>query len=185
MYSLIEKLSQELTGQFILDAGNSTASATNATLTDGVGLGALSNMAVLWKLLATFGIARDWIKLFLLGSVLETIRRFAGTIWSSVVNSFFLTASFESDDDAYNWMMIWIAKQPVWSNARDVQVSTKVCLTHAAPVTISLTLASRVGALTLQTTHPGASISPVRQTIAPKSGHCTFCLRLVGQSNRV
>ncbi|PVG03393.1 P-loop containing nucleoside triphosphate hydrolase protein [Serendipita vermifera] len=128
MYSLIEKLSQELASQFSVDAAaNSTASAiTNSTtLADAGGLGPLSDFALVWKLLASFGLARDWIKLFLLGSVLETIRRFATTIWSNVVNSFFLTASFESDDDAYNWMMVWIARQPTWSSARDVQVSTK------------------------------------------------------------
>jgi len=117
MFALIEQLSQELFANRIPGAaGNSTTNVATPSLAD------------VAKFIASFSIARDWIKLFLLGSVLETIRRFASTAWTGLLGSFFLTATFESDDDAYNWMMVWIAKQPVWKKARDIQISTKVRL---------------------------------------------------------
>lgn len=43
---------------------------------------------------------RDWIKLFLIGALLEVCRRFSGTVWSKFVDCFWVTASFELDDDA-------------------------------------------------------------------------------------
>jgi len=125
MYSLIERLSRELSSQVTLaaNAANSTTSAAPQSI---VGV-PLAEFATLWRFISSFAIAGDWVKLFFLGTVLETIRRFAGQMWAGLLDSFFLTATFESDDDAYNWMMIWIARQPgVWSKARDVQVSTKV-----------------------------------------------------------
>jgi chaperone BCS1 len=125
MYSLIERLSRELSSQVTLaaNAANGTASAIPQSI---VGV-PLAEFATLWRFISSFAIAGDWVKLFFLGTVLETIRRFASQMWASLLDSFFLTATFESDDDAYNWMMIWIARQPgVWSKARDVQVSTKV-----------------------------------------------------------
>jgi len=124
MYSLIERLSQELASQVTL-----AATMANGTAPEPIVISApvLAGFATLWRLASTFSIAGDWLKLFFLGTVLETIRRFASQLWASILDSFFLTATFESDDDVYNWMMVWIARQSgVWSNARDVQVSTKV-----------------------------------------------------------
>lgn len=121
MYSLIERLSQEVSSQVKLAADNATAPATTPNPIAG-----LSELAILWKFISSFAITGDWIKLFFLGTVLETIRRFATQTWSSLIESVFLTATFESDDDAYNWMMVWISRQPTFHRARDVQVSTKV-----------------------------------------------------------
>jgi mitochondrial chaperone BCS1 len=98
MYSLIAHLSRTL-AQKPLQAY--TASLSNLT-TEGTtpNFPAINDLASLWAFLSSFGAVHDWIKLFLLGTVLETIRRFAGQIWSSCLESFFLTATFESDDDA-------------------------------------------------------------------------------------
>ncbi len=73
---------------------------------DGVNAGfpAVNDLASLFAFLSSFGALHDWIKLFLLGTVLETIRRFASQIWSSLIDSFFLTATFESDDDACEYL---------------------------------------------------------------------------------
>jgi chaperone BCS1 len=95
MYSLISQLSRTLV-QKPLQAIN--GSLSNSTTGDGIVM--VNDFASLWTLLSSFGAVHDWIKLFLLGTVLETIRRFAGQIWSSFLESFFLTATFESDDDA-------------------------------------------------------------------------------------
>ncbi|KIM34267.1 hypothetical protein M408DRAFT_93143 [Serendipita vermifera MAFF 305830] len=127
MYSLIERLSQELSSQVKLaTAGNASApiDASSTPQLPALGAASFPELAMLWKFVPF--LAGDWIKLFLLGTVLETIRRFTGQIWTSLIDSFFLTATFESDDDAHNWMMVWISRQPRFHQARDVQVSTKV-----------------------------------------------------------
>jgi len=98
MYSLISQLSRTLV-QKPLQAYN--GSLNNVTTHgENADFPAINDLASLWTLLSSFGMVNDWIKLFLLGTVLETIRRFAGQIWSSFMESFFLTATFESDDDA-------------------------------------------------------------------------------------
>lgn len=134
MFSLIQQLSKEL-AQTAFSSANISAVINNPATNGTAPLNLenlknfnfkLSDFIFIWKFIASFSVARDWIKLFLLGSVLETIRRFTGGIWRRIVDSFFLTATFESDDDAYNWMMIWISRQPGWKRARDVQISTRV-----------------------------------------------------------
>jgi chaperone BCS1 len=142
MFSLIQQLSKEL-ARSAFSSANLSAVVDNAAAAAGNATTPLnpqtiqnlknfnfqaSDFIYIWRFIASFSVARDWIKLFLLGSVLETIRRFAGTIWTRIVDSFFLTATFESDDDAYNWMMIWISRQPAWKTARDVQISTRVSI---------------------------------------------------------
>jgi chaperone BCS1 len=98
MYSLISHLSRTLV-QKPLQAHN--ASLNNVTTHGGtVDFAVVNDLASLWALISSFGAVNDWIKLFLLGTVLETIRRFAGQIWSSFLESFFLSATFESDDDS-------------------------------------------------------------------------------------
>ncbi|KAG1881072.1 P-loop containing nucleoside triphosphate hydrolase protein [Suillus subluteus] len=67
---------------------------------------------------------RDWAKLLIIGSFFETCRRLLATVWSSTIDSFFLSASFEDHDDSYKWMMIWLSKQPSWKNVRNVNIST-------------------------------------------------------------
>lgn len=139
MFSLIQQLSKELAQSAFAVPNNVSAPAATGGPTGSTGSteiplnfqSILQNFQItdfisIWRFIASFSIARDWIKLFLLGSVLETIRRFAGSIWRTITDSFFLTATFESDDAAYNWMMIWISKQPAWRKARDIQISTKV-----------------------------------------------------------
>lgn len=97
MYSLISHLSYTLL-QKPLQAYN--RSLNNVTTNDVTAdFPAVNDLASLWALISSFGAVNDWVKLFLLGTVLETIRRFAGQIWTWFLESFFLTASFESDDD--------------------------------------------------------------------------------------
>ena len=107
MYSLISRLSRPLV-QSPLQTHNE--SLTNPT-TDEVpaGFDAVSDLASLFTLLSSFGAVHDWVKLFLLGTVLEAIRRFASQIWSSFLGSFFVTATFENDDDACEWLGLLLA----------------------------------------------------------------------------
>lgn len=97
MFSLLQQLSQGL-AQVPLASPNATAAAGDVPSITGIL--SISDMKSLWAFVASFSMLRDWIKLFFLGTVLETIRRFAGSIWHSVIDAWFLSATFESDDDA-------------------------------------------------------------------------------------
>lgn len=71
----------------------------------------------LFSLILSLPGLRDWLNLLLLGTIFETFRRFSSIIWSSLVASFFITAQFKDEDVSYNWMMVWLAKQPGWSKS--------------------------------------------------------------------
>ncbi|KAG8930075.1 hypothetical protein FRC02_004646 [Tulasnella sp. 418] len=79
----------------------------------------------LFSFLFSFTAFHDWIKLALIGGVLEFARRSASSLWATFLASFFITVHFEGDDDAYDWMMIWLSRQPRWRKARELQVSTR------------------------------------------------------------
>ncbi|KAG1774116.1 P-loop containing nucleoside triphosphate hydrolase protein [Suillus placidus] len=85
---------------------------------------ALNGFGPLISFILSISALRDWAKLLIIGSFFETCRRLLATIWSSTIDSFFLTASFEDHDDSYKWMMIWLSKQPSWKNVRNVNIST-------------------------------------------------------------
>ena len=76
---------------------------------------------------------RDWLKLLLIGAALEACRRVYLSSYSSFIDSFFITAHFESDDVVFgerlfcsvnvseltyelslDWMMFWLSSLPEW-----------------------------------------------------------------------
>lgn len=85
---------------------------------------ALDGFSPLISFILSTSALRDWAKLLIIGSFFETCRRLLATIWSSTIDSFFLTASFEDHDDSYKWMMIWLSKHPSWKYVRNVNIST-------------------------------------------------------------
>ncbi|KAK7025195.1 mitochondrial chaperone BCS1 [Favolaschia claudopus] len=101
------------------DAGfnNSTVSAT--------GFGSVTDFSSLVALLFSLGALRDWLKLIVFGGVLETLRRLAFSLYYKAINSFWITAHFDENDSSYDWMMVWLSKQPAWTQAREVQISTR------------------------------------------------------------
>ncbi|EJD50421.1 hypothetical protein AURDEDRAFT_160324 [Auricularia subglabra TFB-10046 SS5] len=56
----------------------------------------------------------DGARLLLLGSVMETGRRFWKQVADKVTNSVFTTASFENGDFAYDWIDDYLASQNAW-----------------------------------------------------------------------
>ncbi|KAJ7091466.1 P-loop containing nucleoside triphosphate hydrolase protein, partial [Mycena belliarum] len=76
-------------------------------------------------LLFSFGALRDWIKLIVFGGVLETLRRFFFSLYYKVISSVWITAHFDENDSSYDWMMVWLSKQPSWAQAREVEISTR------------------------------------------------------------
>lgn len=81
---------------------------TNSTATPA---GPQSPLAFLFSFSSGFS---DWIKLAILGAIVEFARRSASWIWATFVASFVITANFDGEDDAYDWMMVWLSKKNTW-----------------------------------------------------------------------
>ncbi|KAF7324730.1 Mitochondrial chaperone BCS1 [Mycena kentingensis (nom. inval.)] len=104
-------------------AANATA-ASASTDNNTLPPGGITSISSLLTFLLSFSALRDWFKLAVLGSVLELLRRFVFGGYHSVLNSFWVSASFAEEDVSYHWMLVWLSKQPSWRYVRDVQVST-------------------------------------------------------------
>ncbi|PPQ91863.1 hypothetical protein CVT25_000738 [Psilocybe cyanescens] len=108
-------------------SGCANITASNATLVpnQAQAAGFPTDISSLITFLVSFSALRDWLKLIIFGSALETCRRLCLHFYTKIYNSFFITARFEEDDSSYDWMMVWLSKQPSWKTARDVQISTR------------------------------------------------------------
>ncbi|KAJ7698037.1 P-loop containing nucleoside triphosphate hydrolase protein [Mycena rosella] len=67
----------------------------------------------------------DWLKILAFGAVMETLRRLFFFAKEKMTASIWITARFEEYDSSYDWMMLWLAKQPAWTRARDLDISTR------------------------------------------------------------
>ncbi len=82
---------------------NATASvAQNATAASSAPLASPLNLSTLISLLLSFSALRDWLKLIVIGGVIETCRRTCLRLWSSFIESFWITASFDENDPSYS-----------------------------------------------------------------------------------
>ncbi|KAJ7768290.1 P-loop containing nucleoside triphosphate hydrolase protein [Mycena metata] len=116
-----------------ISGNTTTASVVSATATPlAMPLTMPTDLSSLLTFLLSFSALRDWMKLAILGGFIEMCRRFVFGGYTKLVNSFFITACFEEQDASYEWMMVWVSKQPSWSKARDVQVSTNSMASNAA-----------------------------------------------------
>jgi hypothetical protein len=106
--SKMESSVKQLFSFFEIDTGAEMSNSTVRNPSE-------SQSSSLISLLLTFPALRDWLKLIVIGGILETCRRSFFSIWNSIVASFFITAQFQDDDDSYDWMMVWLSKQPAWS----------------------------------------------------------------------
>ncbi|KAF8201156.1 BCS1 N terminal-domain-containing protein [Mycena galopus ATCC 62051] len=114
-------------------AANLSANATAAASAASATVTAMpSDFSSLFALLSSFSALRDWMKLVVVGGFIEMCRRFFFGGYAKIVNSFYITAGFEEQDASYQWMMVWLSKQPSWSKARDVQVSTNTLANNTA-----------------------------------------------------
>ncbi|KAF9266624.1 P-loop containing nucleoside triphosphate hydrolase protein [Marasmius fiardii PR-910] len=84
----------------------------------------MNSIPSLIGLLFSFSALGDWLKLIVIGGFLETCRRLLFTLYDKAIKSFWINAYFEDEDAVYEWMMLWLAKQPSWKNTRDVEIST-------------------------------------------------------------
>jgi chaperone BCS1 len=82
------------------------AAASNLSMAGSASGQQLNDLASLWTFFLSFSALRDWVKLIVLGGALESCRRFASSLWSRLLESFFLTAYFEYEDDSYGNVML-------------------------------------------------------------------------------
>ncbi|KAF8721817.1 hypothetical protein AX14_010168 [Amanita brunnescens Koide BX004] len=68
---------------------------------------------------------QDTLKLVVLGGTVETARRASVSAWNGFVDSFFLTAHFSQGDFPYDWIMLWLSKQPAWAKSREFEITTR------------------------------------------------------------
>ncbi|KAG7090230.1 hypothetical protein E1B28_011830 [Marasmius oreades] len=110
----------------ILNATSSSSNHTEGTtLNTSLFSGSMpANILALFPLLFSFGALSGWVKIFLIGGLVETCRRWFGLFYENAVDSFYMTAVFDEDDVSYQWMMVWLSTQPAWAKIRQVQVST-------------------------------------------------------------
>lgn len=59
------------------------------------------SIATLATVLLSFTGIQDWLKLFLLGGVLETCRRVVLQAWQNILDSIWISVDFEEGDDSY------------------------------------------------------------------------------------
>ncbi|KAJ6551421.1 P-loop containing nucleoside triphosphate hydrolase protein [Mycena capillaripes] len=126
---LLSGFTTQLNSAANISANATAPSATSATPTP---FTMPTDLPSLLTLLLSFSALREWAKLAILGGVFEMCRRFVFGGYAKFINSFYITACFEEQDASYEWMMVWLSKQPSWSKARDVQVSTNSLANNAA-----------------------------------------------------
>lgn len=57
--------------------------------------------STIFSLFSSSGPAGDWLKLFVIGGILELLRRFFMFIWRNMVNQFWITIALEEYNDSY------------------------------------------------------------------------------------
>lgn len=75
------------------------------------------------SLVSSSGPFGDWLKLFVIGGVLELTRRVLMFVWRNLVNQFWITIALEGYTDSHSWMMVWLSKQPAWTRAKELSIS--------------------------------------------------------------
>ena len=65
----------------------------------------------------------DWVKLFLLGGLFESLRRLLSVLLHQLTESFFVTAEFDEHDETYVWMTFWLSRQRAWSTYHTYRLS--------------------------------------------------------------
>ncbi|KAG7440444.1 P-loop containing nucleoside triphosphate hydrolase protein [Guyanagaster necrorhizus] len=105
----------------VAEVTNTTSALPQATISP---LSIPNDLSSLISLLFSFSALRDWLKLIVLGGFFETCRRVIFAQYAKFVDAFYMKATFEEDDPSYEWMMVWLSRQPSWAKARDIQVST-------------------------------------------------------------
>ncbi|KAI0927985.1 hypothetical protein AcV7_009314 [Taiwanofungus camphoratus] len=77
------------------------------------------------SMLLSLSALREWLKLLMVGGLIEACRRVFFSSWESLQDRFWITASFDDADLCYNWILFWLSQHPTWREARKVEVTTR------------------------------------------------------------
>ncbi|KZT07303.1 P-loop containing nucleoside triphosphate hydrolase protein [Laetiporus sulphureus 93-53] len=99
---------------------NATSNALSAPLDATSPLDILSLISSLLSISAL----REWLKLGIMGGVFEICRRFYSSFIQTLRDFFWLSVTFDEDDDCYEWIMFWLSRHPSWSKSRRVEVTS-------------------------------------------------------------
>ena len=97
--SLLATLSQD--GSLNVTASTNTTTSANTTPSATAATAAMGISSVITMLLS-FSALRDWLKLFVIGGVIESCRRLLLLGWNTVLESLWISATFDCDDDSYS-----------------------------------------------------------------------------------
>ncbi|KAI0773332.1 P-loop containing nucleoside triphosphate hydrolase protein [Trametes elegans] len=64
-----------------------------------------------------------WVKLLLIGAFIEGCRRVLSKSWETIMDFFWIDATFELNQDVGVWMMCWFHQRKVFHSARHVELS--------------------------------------------------------------
>ena len=59
------------------------------------------DLASLWAIISSISTFRDWAKVFVVGGVLETGRRYIWRIWAYFISFFFMEAQLDASEPSY------------------------------------------------------------------------------------
>ncbi|KAL1672427.1 P-loop containing nucleoside triphosphate hydrolase protein [Schizophyllum commune] len=110
------------------DAANATLTASGdiPSATQGILAGGLPVvLAPLLTLIMWLPALPDWLKLLVVGGVVEACRRTLFVLYRRAASAFVITVTLDDDSECYNWMMVWLSKQPAWRTARELEISTR------------------------------------------------------------
>ncbi|KAI9062490.1 P-loop containing nucleoside triphosphate hydrolase protein [Trametes sanguinea] len=108
--------------------GSRSENTTAASATDAAAAVAsfdLLQLPTLLTMLMSYSAVRDWLKLLLLGALVETGRRLLTKLYRDFINYFWLTATFDGNDECVDWLMFWLSKHSIFRTARTLDVSTR------------------------------------------------------------
>ncbi|KAI9459022.1 P-loop containing nucleoside triphosphate hydrolase protein [Russula earlei] len=83
-----------------------------------------SSFSSLITFIYSFSALRDYLKLIVLGGALDTLRRLYAASYHGFIDRLFVTATFDSEDFSFQWMMFWLSSLPQFRQFRDFTVST-------------------------------------------------------------
>ena len=93
--------------QAILSAvQNATIASNNDTNTAAIQPPRLSDIPSLIAFILSMGGLGDWLKLFIIGGLVESARRLITSAYNALLASFVLTLHFDGDEPPYQWLMV-------------------------------------------------------------------------------
>lgn len=133
--------SVETTTMLAQDNTFMNATTQNATASASAPMKMPTDFSSLVAFIYSFSSLHDYAKLIVLGGAFETLRRLYAASYKSLMDRFFITATFESDDISYGehssphppvteliqrleWMMFWLSSLPQFRQFRDFSVCT-------------------------------------------------------------